>query len=328
VVLPATIRGGSAWRACSDASGNPASLPFLPPEYVMPAFRSGLLLFVVAVAAAPSAADDLLQWKLSSGDSLNYQVLSRTVTQSNVGGFESETLLVHSMQMTWDVETVTANNSFVVGQVIRRIRVELSPNGNETFIFDSGENSVPDNNIVRSLGNVFRRLVDQRFLVTMTSTGAFTDVLIPNGLAQTLKEAAAGNPSAIDEKTLRQMMSQASVILPESPVAPGHQWQSEQTIDLGFATLQMTPQMTYRGVNDDGYAVIDYVPHVNLTADEEAAVQMRLRDATGAGTVLFDLQRGRVVRMELQLTMEMVTELNGRQTTQKIQQTTQMQLTE
>ena len=290
--------------------------------------RLFLLATMLAGLAVPASAEELLQWKLSSGESLEYRLQSQTVTQSQVSGFESTSSMVQTMQMAWDVETKTANNSYVVGQTINRIRVEVSPNSKDTFTFDSGLNSVPDNNIVRSLGTAFRRLIDQKFVVTMAATGEVKDVVIPQELRKTLQTVAAANPAAINEEKLKEMMSQASVILPEIPIVEGHTWQNEQSVDLGFSVLEIRPQMTYKGLNDDGHAVIKYVPKVTLTANDRADIKMSLNDSRGTGTVVFDLDRGRVLQMELRLTMKMQTELNGRQTTQTTEMTTRMQLVE
>jgi len=280
---------------------------------------------VLVVGVTSVQADEALVWKLAEGDSLRYQVSNAMEMTSSVGGLLDNMTLTQAMDMEWSVAS-TLRNAAVVNQVIRRIVVELSPNGTDKFLFDSASQEVSDNRIVRSLANVFRKIVDQKFVVTMNETGKVTDVQIPNNLLQALRSAAAGSPGALDEKSLRQMMSQASVVLPKGEVAAGHQWTSKQKVELQFATMEMNPQMTYEGLNDDGHAVIDYVPDVTLIPNPEAAVQLTLSKSSGDGQVIFDPLRGRVVSMVLNLNMEMKATTNGQTNTQTIRQRTEMKL--
>jgi hypothetical protein len=291
--------------------------------------RSLLSLFIVASVMSTAEAADQLQWKLSTGDSLKYVVQNEMATTATVGGFDNKTRLIQTMNMVWNVKTLTAKGSYVLSQVIDRIRVEMAPNEENSVVFDSGRkesSDMPDNQIVRSLGNVFRKIVNREFMITMARTGAIEDVVIPAGLQETLKIAAAGTSSGLDEKALEQMLSQTSVILPAKPVTNGDQWQSQQTIELPFATLQMEATMTYKGMDKRGLAVIDYVPNVTMTPKNDALVQFTLRESQGTGKVLFDIEQGRVAHMELNLRMEMQTTIRGQQVVQKIDQQTMMVL--
>jgi hypothetical protein len=291
--------------------------------------RSLLSLFIIASVVSTAGAADQLQWKLSTGDSLKYAVQNEMATTATVGGFDNKTRLTQTMYMVWDVKTLTAKGSYLLSQVIDRIRVEMAPNEETSVVFDSGRtepSDAPDDQIVRSLGNVFRKIVNREFMITMAPTGAMEDVVIPTGLLETLKMAAAGTSSGLDEKALKQMLSQTSVILPAKPVANGDQWQSQQTVELPFATLHMDATMTYKGVDEDGLAVIDYVPNVTLKPKKDTLVQFALRKSQGTGKVLFDIERGRVARMQLNLQMEMQTEVRGQQVVQKIDQQTVMVL--
>ncbi len=283
------------------------------------------LLMVTSVTSTVHSAD-LLQWKLSTGDSLKYAVQNEMVTTANVGGFENKSRLIQTMQMGWEVKTLTASRNYVVSQIIQHIRVEMSPNEEESIVFDSGSGEALADPIARSLGNVFRKIVNREFTITMAPTGAIEDVVIPDGLLKTLKTAAAGTPNGLDEKALEQMLSQTSVILPANPVETGDQWQSQQAVELPFATLRMDATMTYKGVNTDGLAVIDYSPAVTLEPKEDAPVQLELRESHGSGKVLFDKHLGRVVRMQLKLNMKMQTTVRGQQVLQTIAQQTVMVL--
>lgn len=288
--------------------------------------RTCLWLMTICLVAAPLKAGDRLQWKLSTGDSLQYAVQNEMATTATVGGFDSNTRLIQTMHVAWDVETLTANRDFVLSQVIERIRVEMAPGGQKSFVFDSGKQEIPDDPIARSLGNVFRKLVDRRFTITMAPTGVIQDVVIPRDLLETLQTATVGTPTGLDEQALKQMLSQTSVILPATEVDRGDQWQSQRNVELPFASLRMNAVMTYRGMNDDGLAVIDYTPQLELEPKKDSPVQLTLRNSQGSGEVLFDRDNGRVARMKLTLNMEMLTATQGQQVVQKIDQQTIMVL--
>jgi hypothetical protein len=286
--------------------------------------RTCLWLMPLSCITATAHSADLLQWKLSTGDSLKYAVQNEMATTSTVGGFDNKSRLLQTMHMAWNVKTTTASRNYVLSQVIERIRVEMSHDGEKPIVFDSGTREAPDDQFARSLGNVFRKIVDREFMITMAPTGAIEDVSIPDGLLETLKTAAAGESAGLDEKALKQMLSQTSVILPVEPVESGDQWQSQQSIELPFATLRMAATMTYKGVNEDGLAVIDYSPNVTLEPRDDAPIKLTLRSSRGTGKVLFDQEEGRIVRMQLNLNMEMQTGVRGQQVLQKIDQQTVM----
>ncbi len=289
-------------------------------------FRILVSLFLVAGIAAPSESADQLRWKLSTGDSLNYAVQNEMIMTATVGGFDTKSRINQTMHMGWDVKTLAAGGNYVLSQVIERIRVEMEANGQDSVVYDSGKEEIPDDAMVRSLANVFSRIVNREFVITMAPTGSITDVKIPEDMLETLKAAAAGTPTDLDEKTLKQMLSQTSVILPSKPVATGDEWNSRQTVELGFATLRMEATMTYKGIDPDGLAIIEYTPKVTLQPKKNAPVQITLKNSQGAGKVLFDKDRGRIVRMQLNLRMEMQTGIQGQKVSQKINQQTVMVL--
>lgn len=290
--------------------------------------RICLWLLIVSSAIGSANAAERLEWKLSSGDALKYAIQNEMVMTANVAGFDNTSRIIQTMHMDWDVQTLTANRNYILSQVIKRIRVEMAPNAETSIVFDSGSPETPDDAMAKSLANVFRKLVNRKFMITMAPTGTIEDVEIPGDLLETLKAAAAGSPAALDEKQLKQILSQTAVILPENAVNKGDQWQSEQNIDFGFATMRMDARMTYQGLDKNGMAVIGYTPDVTLKPKENSPMKITLKDSQGAGRILFDPERGRVVRMQLTLHMEMQTGVRGQQVIQKIDQKTVMVLQE
>lgn len=290
--------------------------------------RICLWLLIISSTIGSAKAAERLEWKLSTGDALTYAIQNEMVMTANVGGFDNTSRITQTMHMDWDVQTLTANRDYILSQIIKRIRVEMAPNTETSIVFDSGSPETPDDAMAKSLANVFRKLVNRKFMITMAPTGSIEDVEIPADLLESLKAAATGSPTNLDEKQLKQILSQTAVILPKNAVSKGDQWQSEQNIDFGFATLRMDARMTYQGLDKKGMAVIGYVPVVSLEPKADSPMKITLKDSQGAGRILFDPDRGRVVRMQLTLHMEMQTAVRGQQVVQKIDQKTMMVLQE
>ncbi len=286
-----------------------------------------LLSFSVSLMST-SPAGELLAWKLTPGDVLTYDVQNTMDATAVIGGKEAKSSLQQTMRMSWEVEARGADNSFLVAQVIQRIRVRMSPNGTDTIEFDSGTPEPPRDPIVRSLAGAYGKIVNQKFRVTMAPTGEIRDVEIPPALLETLKTVAAGPQAAMDDETLKQTLGQTSVILPDREISTGDKWASQQELRYPFATIRMSPTMTYKGLNKDGIAEIQYVPSVELEPQKGSPTKLSLKRSAGTGLVRFDAMRGRILRMQQDLTMEMLTEVRGQNLSQHIVMQTVMSLAE
>ena len=290
--------------------------------------RTGLWILCAIGVAGSVVGGERLEWKFKTGDVLTYNVQNTMDSTAVVNGVQSGSSIQQTMRMVWDVETRGADGSYVLGQTIQRIKVRMSPDGQNFREFDSGSSELPSDPIVRSLGNMFGKIVNQRFRVTMAPTGEIRNVEVPPGLLETLRTAAAGTPGGLDDEGLKQMLGQTSVILPSGEVEKGHIWSSKQEIVMPFGTLNVSPQMTYRGITDSGIAAIQYIPSVELEPKRGTPVKLSLTRSDGTGSVKFDVGRGRIARMQLDLDMDMVTEVRGQKITQKLKQKTLMTLAE
>jgi len=288
--------------------------------------RIGLWLLCAIGVARSVVGGERLEWKFKTGDVLTYNVQNTMETTAVANGVESGSSIQQTMRMDWDVETRGADGSYVLGQTIQRIKVRMSPDGQNFREFDSGSSELPSDPIVRSLGNMFGKIVNQRFRVTMAPTGEIRNVEVPSGLLETLRTAVASTPGGLNDKALKQMLGQTSVILPAGEVEEGHTWSSRQEIMMPFGTLNVSPQMTYQGVTDLGIAAIQYVPSVELEPKKGTPVKLSLTHSEGTGNVKFDVGRGRIATMQLDLEMDMVTEVRGQKITQKMKQKTVMAL--
>ena len=194
--------------------------------------------------------------------------------------------------MSWHVQSTSAAGETVMNQVVDRISMKMEGGPAGTVAFDTNNNVKSENPIINSMGEMFRQIVNQKFQVTMKPTGQITDVQVPAQLLEALRRSAAGNPGALDETSLQQMMKQSAVMLPGQPVALRNTWNSQQSVQLGFGTMNIKSEMTFIEVDTTGNAIIRVVPEISVVPKPDAPIRMTLTSSTGQGEVAFNIAHG------------------------------------
>jgi hypothetical protein len=213
-----------------------------------------------------------------------------------------------------------------MSQVVERVSMKSEGGPVGSFEYDSTASTPPDSPLARTMADVFAKIIGQDFPITMKPSGKITKVTVPEGLLKTLSQAgAAGN--AINEDTLKQMMTQSAITLPETPVKKGDSWETSQKVELPFGTMTVASKLTYQGVDtSSGMARIDMKPSISMKAKEGAPLSLTVTKSDGKGTVLFDTAKGRIARSDLNVTMEMSVKQFGQTVNQTLKQETSMVL--
>ncbi len=285
----------------------------------------GLSLVIASLLPLTAHSQDDLRWKFQSGETLKYQVMQNMQTEMMVGGQKINTNMQQSMDMAWKVSGVTEQGDAEIAQTVDRVQMKMEGGPFGSLQFDTTSTEVPSNAIVKAMADVFRKIIGQEFKVTMKSTGKVQNVKVPEQLLTALSTTGAG--SALNEDTLKQMMEQSSVLLPAEPVTTGQMWESSQQIQLPFGEMKVSSKMTYEGRDPaTGMARIAMKPSISVTPKEGSPLQMTMKKSDGMGRVLFDPQRGRIVRSDLELTLEMQVTQQGQVIDQVVKQKTTMQL--
>lgn len=277
------------------------------------------LLAALAVATPVVRAQGILAWKLTAGESLNYTITQGTEMQVSLAGQRQNMKLNQVMTLVWNINDVTSTESSM-DQIIKR--VQLSSDGGiiGNFQFDSQDTNPAESGVARSISDVFGKVIDQPFKVTMKNNGTIGAVQVPDAILRTLPATGV-----VNEQTLRQMMTQSAVTFPDTPVSTDDSWESNQKVDVQFGTMNIGSKLTYRGRDPEtGHAVIEVLPSLSITANEESPQTISLTSSEGTGRILFDTERGRVVRSDLDLTMKMKVS----QFDQTVRQRTRMELLE
>lgn len=285
-----------------------------------------LSLLLAAPFSLDANAQEVLRWKFQRGQQLKYNVHENMETVMDVGGNEIQQQMKMQMDIVWNVLDVAAGGDAIMDQIVTRAQIKMA-NGPDTEVaYDTSKPEKTENLFLNSMGDVFLKIINQNFKITMKPTGEVANVEIPAKMVEAIKESAAGNPAALNETTLKQMMKQSAVTMPTNGVAPSGTWTSRQSVKSPYATIDITSKMTFASKDANGNVLIDIDPKVVITPKEGAAVKMTLVDSEGKGQVTFNVAKGVVTKSQLVMEMTMEIDSGQRAFKQKVTKTTAMTL--
>ncbi len=284
-------------------------------------------IMVLISSASIVFAQEQLAWKFVPGESLKY-VVKQNMNMTMVVASKTQTIAINqTMDMRWKIEDVDASTGdATMSQMIDRVQMNSQGGSYGVFEYDSAGDKVPESPLGKTLAEVFRRMIGEEFGVHMKTTGKIDQVTIPQSLIAGMKKAgSAGN--ALDETTLKQMMTQTAITLPQKTLNPNDKWDSVQQVELPFGTMTVKSELTYQGIDPStGHAKIAMIPVISVEPKPGADVTLTLTKSAGTGIVLFDVAKGRIAKTDLDLTMQMQVKSFGQIIDQTIKQTTSMTL--
>jgi len=285
--------------------------------------RRLLLLGLALASFAPVSAQEKLAWKFTSGESLKYVVEQSTEMQMSIAGQKQSMQLKQTLDMDWKIGEVASSGDASMTQTIGRVQVESDGGLVGGFKYDSSESEAPTNAVAKSMADVFSRIINKPFAVTMQPSGKIGKVDVPKELL----EALAGSGGAMSEDTLKQLMTQSAVTLPKDGISKGESWENVQNVDMPVGVMTINSKLTYLG-NDakTGFAEIEMKPTISIKGKEGSPQQITLKKSEGGGKVLFDQKAGRVAQSDVDLTMELSIKQFGQQIDQQVKQKTLMKL--
>ncbi|MEJ7592226.1 MAG: DUF6263 family protein [Planctomycetaceae bacterium] len=282
-------------------------------------------IMVLISSASIVTAQEQLAWKFTPGESLKYVVKQNMNMTMDVATKKQSIAMNQTMDMRWKIADVDSSNGDAnMSQTIDRVQMTSQGGPFGIVEYDSAGDKIPETPLGKSMAEVFRRIIGEEFGVHMKSTGKIDQVTVPQSLIEALKKSgSAGN--ALDEATLKQMMTQSAITLPETPLKPGDSWDSTQQVELPFGTMTVKSQLTYEGIDSDsGHSRIAMIPTISVAPKQGAAVTLTLTKSEGTGVVLFDAAKGRIAKSDLDLIMEMQVKSFGQVIDQTIKQKTSM----
>ncbi len=288
-----------------------------------------LLSSIIVLVSSPSmlSAQEHLAWKFTPGESLKYVVKQNMDMTMDAAGKKQEIAMNQTMDMRWNITEVDSSNGDAdMSQTIARVQMTSQGGPFGMVEYDSAGEKIPETPLGKSMAEVFRRIIGEEFGVRMKTTGKIDQVTVPQSLVDALKQTGAAG-SSLDEATLKQMMTQSAITLPDRTIKPGDSWNSVQQVELPTGTMTVNSQLTYQGIDSSsGHARIAMIPTISVAPKQGAAVTLTLTKSQGTGIVLFDVAKGRISRSDLDLTMQMQVKSFGQVIDQTIHQTTSMTL--
>jgi hypothetical protein len=293
--------------------------------------RWGLAALVVAAAAGPAAAATTLRWKLKAGETLHYVMDQKTVSTATLNGQNLKTTVTQTIDMTWVVKDVDAGGTADITLTFDRLRTNIeSPFAK--FQYDSKENKAAEGPIEASLVPILKSLVGAPFSCRLSPQGVFSDVKLPESLAEKLRQAAppGGAPAGpYSEEGLKKMISEASLILPKEELTPGKSWtQQIKNPAPGIGTMVLEKKYTYLGPDPKagGAEKIGLVARVEVQPTPGSALTVKIKSQDNQGTFHFDNTAGRVTDADVAEKVEMVLGAMNQEVTQSTDSTTVMKL--
>jgi len=283
------------------------------------------VLGICVLSTVPAQAQETLSWKFTAGETLKYVVTQSTDMQMSVAGQKQSLTMSQTMDMSWKIQDVAANGDVTMNQAIERVQVSSDGGLIGGFKYDSSDSTPPESAIAKTMADVFNKIINENFAVTMKPTGQIASVDVPEALVKAL--ASGGGTSVMNEETLKQIMTQSAVTLPEKAVKKGDSWENNQNVDLQFGVMTIKSVLTYTG-NDSstGLAQITMKPTISIKSKEGQPQQVTLKKSEGGGKVSFDATTGRIARSDMDLTMEISIRQFGQQVEQTVKQKTSMVL--
>ncbi len=283
---------------------------------------------VIAASVTSSAsADTKLRWKFVAGKSYQYKVTQKTSSKMTIQGRDLDQTITQDMDMTWEIKSVKPDGSAEMVQKIDRIKFMMDAPFGKVSI-DTKDGKDPEGPMA-AIGPIFRALAGAPVSLTMTPRGEIQDVKVPQELVDALKNAGPGAAAAggmFSEEGLKNLVSQASLVLPEAAVAKGASWKSEKAIDTPpLGTMVMDNTYTYLG-SEKGAEKIGLNLKITLKAKADSPVQVTIGDQANTGSFAFDNVAGLLKASSVTQKTKMTISTMGQEFVQDVTSETAMTL--
>jgi hypothetical protein len=249
-----------------------------------------------------------------------------------------KTTMRQEMNMTWDVQGVDEKSGeAVIRQKFDQIKMKMNtPVGG--FEYDSKSEEAPSG-LGAMIAPMYKAMTEGEFEITMTARGEVKDVKIPEQVLNALKNspgaAAMGDIASADG--FKKMISQGALVLPNDAPKKGESWTTKVEMKnpaVGKQTVETT--YTYEGTKDvDGTTFAVIRPQLKMDFENKPAdaqpdqpqqpapqqqLQMKIKEQSSDGEVLFNIKAGRLQSTTLKQNVAIDATVAGKPIQQKIDQ--------
>lgn len=287
-------------------------------------------LAVWSLTAASASAQTTLRYKFKEGDNLKYTIEQKMKMTMNIMGNDVEMNMDQTSDMVWSIKSVDSAGNAKISVKFGRNKMTMDGPQGKTEV-DSDSTQEPDDPVGQALYKVIKGLSGLEISGTISPTGEYSDVRVPEKAVKELQNLPGGEifGDMFSADGLKRMMSQSGLVMPKEAVAKGTSWKNKTEMKMPFGKMIAEIDYTYDGTTDkDGRTLqkITLKPKATIEPSPDAKFAMKLKAHEGKGTALFDNAAGRLLEVTNQQTMEMEIDVMGMTFNQRMVQTTTMRL--
>jgi hypothetical protein len=287
---------------------------------------TALLAAFMSFQGRDARAQEILRWKLKTGDVLKYSAEQKQVMNVKLGGRERKQTRAHTIDYRWSVSDVAANGDADVTLKIEHVNMKVSMPPLMPFEYDSNAPKAEVPEPFEAELQLTKATLGAEISFKMKPSGEIVDIKIPESTLKKLREAIpkeAGPDTGVSEQALKDILTQSSPPpFPDQPLAVGKNWSSKPSklAIPGLWTMVTDKVFTFQGPDPKNPRLMLIGLDCRVTIEPAENVTARIRSQDGKGSFTFDAEAGHFVNSRLTQKAEMSMSMMG----QEIEQTSEI----
>jgi hypothetical protein len=298
----------------------------------MKAPRIVALVLCLAAITSTASADATLKWNFRKGKKYNYAFTMKMASTMMVQGQKIDTTMTQIIDMTWEIKDVEPNGSARMVQTIDRLRFKMkAPVEAANLDFDSREDKAVEGPQAATVA-IFKAMVNAPMNMKMTVQGKVSDVKFSPAMAEAITKAGAplGGGGFFSEDGMKDLITRASIVLPEGQIAEGKAWNATFDTKMPIVgTMTANNTYTYLGSAEQNGRRVEKIgvdSKIDIKPDANSPVKVSLKSQESKGTIFFDNTEGFLRGSEINQKMQMNLSVMNQEFTQDSETTVTMAL--
>jgi len=254
---------------------------------------------ILSVSGAARGVEPL-RWKFTAGERLKQHLTQETTSAITVSSKTTKTLLEMQVDLAWQIDNV-ADGAADITQTIDRIQLKLQPVGGEAIEYDSATMTKPVG-AAKEVAAIAAPLVGAKFQIRMTDRGEIKSAEpSPEFLALLAKQTSPDAKSLFTPESVRRLLGQTLMILPEKAFAKDATWQDTQEAAGPLGQIKLTADFTAAGAVKRAGEMVEKITctsTISLPSIKPSVSKIKIKQQSHSGTIYFSAEQGRVIEAE------------------------------
>ncbi len=301
------------------------------PEVAVASNKWAGTAFLLLVVGIDAHAEEVLRWKLNTGDVLRYKTEQQTRMSVKAQGREHKQRRDQTVYYNWKVTSVSGEGVALIRQKIDRLSMHVEAPPFMPFDWDSNNPPAEIPEPFEQEAQQLKATVGAEFTFQIKPSGQIENVKIPDQTLKALRDALppdAASQGQFSEQMLKDLVTQSSPPpFPEEAIQPGKSWAGKPSkLATPQWTLVTEKAFSYQGLDPKSpkLALIAMQARVALEPAENS--KLKIRSQEGKGSLTFDVEAGRVVSSRSSQKLEMAISDMGQTAEQTTDTTSTMTL--